>query len=244
MALPKIDLPIYETELISLNKKVRFRPFLVKEQKLFLMAAQSDEFQDTVKSIKQVLKNCVLDELDVDSLPLFELEHLFLQLRARSVGEVVSLRYTCNNDVKGEGENETKKCGGVVKIDINLLNIHPSKKENHNKVIQLTEKLGVTMRYPSFSILENLKIESESDLIKLVVACIDNIYDEDQVYYAKDASEEELIEFVDNLQQADIQKIQEFFLTMPKLEKSVDFDCPKCGYHEEINVEGIQNFFV
>ena len=109
MALPKIDLPIYEASLISLNKKVRFRPFLVKEQKLFLMAAQSEDLQDTVKSIKQVLKNCVLDEVDIDSLPLFDLEYLFLQLRARSVGEVSSLRYTCNNIVKGEENEENEE---------------------------------------------------------------------------------------------------------------------------------------
>jgi len=242
MALPKIDLPIYEANLISLNKKVKFRPFLVKEQKLFLMAAQSDELQDTVKSIKQVLKNCVLDDIDIDSLPLFDLEYLFLQLRARSVGEVSSLRYTCNNIIK-DGENEEKKCGGIVKLDLNLLDIQPVKNENHTNIIKLSEKLGMTMRYPSFSILEDLKIESESDLLKLLVGCIQSIYDEDQVYYAKDVSEEELIEFIDNLQQSDIQKVQEFFLTMPKLEKVMDFDCPKCGYHEEIKLEGIQNFF-
>jgi len=242
MALPKIDLPIYEANLISLNKKVRFRPFLVKEQKIFLMAAQSEELQDTVKSIKQVLKNCVLDDIDIDSLPLFDLEHLFLQLRARSVGEVSSLRYTCNNIIKGE-ENEEKKCGGIVKLDLNLLDIQPIKNENHTNIIKLSEKLGMTMRYPSFSILEDLKIESESDLLKLLVGCIQSIYDEDQVYYAKDVSEEELIEFIDNLQQSDIQKVQEFFLTMPKLEKMMDFNCPKCGYHEEIKLEGIQNFF-
>lgn len=243
MALPKIDTPVYETKLISTGKKVRFRPFLVKEQKLFLMASQSDDAQEVVNTIKQVLRNCILDDVDIDMLPMFDLEHVFLQLRARSVGEVVNLKYNCNNDVPDKEGTGTTKCTGVVKVDINLLEIEPVKGEGHSNKIELTDKMGIVMKYPSFSVLEKVKIDNEADLFQLVIACIDFIYDEDQLYYAKDTTIEELTEFVENMQQADVAKIQNFFASMPKLEKKFDFVCPKCGYKENISIEGIQNFF-
>lgn len=244
MALPKIDTPVYETKLISTGKKVRFRPFLVKEQKLFLMASQSDDAKEVVNTIKQVLRNCILDDVDIDLLPMFDLEHLFLQLRARSVGEVVNLKYNCNNDVPSLKDGTgTTKCNGVVKVDINLLEIEPIKGENHSTKIELSDKMGIVMKYPSFSVLEKVQIDNEADLFQLVIACIDFIYDEDQLYYAKDTTVEELTEFVENMQQADVMKIQQFFATMPKLEKKFDFVCPKCGYKENISIEGIQNFF-
>ena len=119
MGLPKLDTPIYETTLISTGKKIKFRPFLVKEQKLFLMASQSEEAKEVVNTIKQVLSNCILDDIDINSLPTFDLEHLFVQLRAKSVGEVVNLRYSCNNNVEDK-DGGTKVCGGTVKIDLNL----------------------------------------------------------------------------------------------------------------------------
>lgn len=244
MALPKIDTPIYETKLLSTGKKVKYRPFLVKEQKLFLMASQSEDVKEVVDTIKQVLNNCILsDGIDVNTLPVFDLEQLFLQIRARSVGEVVTLRYTCNNDVPVENA-EPKKCGGVVSVDVNLLEIQPTKDTTHTSKIELTPKLGIVMKYPNFDIVQRLNIKSEVDLLNLVVDCIDYVYDQDQLYYAKDTKKEELEEFIENLQQSDLEKIQHFFKTMPKLSKKFDFKCPKCGYKEEMNVEGIQNFFV
>jgi hypothetical protein len=243
MALPKIDTPTYETKLISTGKTVKYRPFLVKEQKLFLMASQSEDAKEVVNTIKQVLNNCILtNAVKVDELPVFDLEHLFLQIRARSVGEVVNLRYNCNNDVLDENK-ETKKCGGLVKVDLNLLEITPTKTPNHSNKIELSPKLGIVMKYPNFDIVQKLNIQSEADLLDLVISCIDYIYDEEQLYYANKTSKEELEEFIENLQQSDLEKIQTFFQTMPKLSKKFDFKCPKCGYSEEINVEGIQNFF-
>lgn len=243
MALPKIDTPTYETKLISTGKTVKYRPFLVKEQKLFLMASQSEDAKEVVNTIKQVLNNCILtNSVKIDELPVFDLEHLFLQIRARSVGEVVNLRYNCNNDVLDENK-ETKKCGGLVKVDLNLLEITPTKTPNHSNKIELSPKLGIVMKYPNFDIVQKLNIQSEADLLDLVISCIDYIYDEEQIYYANKTSKEELEEFIENLQQSDLEKIQTFFQTMPKLSKKFDFKCPKCGYSEEINVEGIQNFF-
>ena len=202
--LPKIDVPIYTVNLISTGEPVRFRPFLVKEQKLFLMAAESNDTKETLSTIRQVLKNCVLDEIDVDNLPTFDLEYLFMNLRARSVEEVVNLRYKCNNTTKDES-GEDKKCTGVVEFDMNLLEIEPSKNPIHTNKIQLTENLGVCPKYPNFEMLEKYDDLNVNDvMIRILVDCVDYLYDKDQIYYAKDTPRQELEEFIDNLQQRDL----------------------------------------
>jgi hypothetical protein len=237
--LPKLDVPIYSVNLISTGKPVRFRPFLVKEQKMFLMASESEDSNEMVNIIRQVLKNCVIDEIDIDSLPTFDLEYLFLNLRARSVEEVVDLRYKCNNVI------DEKKCSGVVEFKLNLLQIEPTKNEKHKDKIQITENLGICFKYPTFDMLQKYEKLSENEImIRILVDCIDYIYDKDQIYYAKDSSREELEEFIDNLQQKDLEKFKEFFDTMPEIKKDVQFKCPKCSYEEDITIKGIQNFFV
>ena len=244
--LPKIDVPVYETTLISTGKKVKFRPFLVKEQKLFLMAAQSDDSNEMVEVVKQVLNNCLVSKVNVEELPTFDLENLFMNLRAKSVGEVINLKYTCNNDVKTD-EGETKKCGSVVSFDVNLLEIKPEISKEHSKKIEISKKLGIMMKYPTMRMLDNLSSMDENNfdnLLEVVVSCIDYIYDDSQMYYAKDTEKQELIEFVENLQQEDLVKIQNFFTTMPKNKKELQFKCKKCGYEDKIVVEGLQNFFV
>jgi hypothetical protein len=246
MALPKIDVPTYETKLISNGKTVRYRPFLVKEQKLFLMAAQSTDEKETVDVVKQVLNNCILSDIDVDDLPTFDLEHLFMQLRARSVGEVVNLKYNCNNTVKDDN-GEDKTCGGLVKFDLNILDIKPTIDGKHSSKIEISNKLGIMMKYPTLSLIKdagNLINEDIDTVLNIIVNCIDYIYDAEQMYYAKDTTKEELLEFIENLQQEDMEKIQLFFNTMPKIAKELDFKCKKCGYEETITVQGIQNFFV
>jgi hypothetical protein len=243
MALPKIDVPIYETKLISTGKTVRFRPFLVKEQKLFLMASQSDDAKDVINAIRQVLANCILDSnVDINTLPTFDLEHLFMQLRARSVGEIVNLKYVCNNTVKDE-KNEDKICGGLVQIDVNLLEVEPTINPQHLDKIELTENMGVVMKYPNFNIVNNLNIKTEVDMFNVIIDCIDYIYDKDNIYYAKDTSEEELEEFIDSLTREQFGQIQTFFESIPRLKKNVKFTCQKCAYEEELMLEGIQSFF-
>ena len=243
--LPKIDVPIYNVKLLSTGKSLRFRPFTVKEEKLFLMANEGEDLTTVVDTIKQILNNCILDEFDIDSLPLFDIEHLFLNIRARSIGEVVNLKYKCNNDVLDEETKEEKKCNNVVQIDLNVLDIHPEKQEGHTNKIQITEKLGIVMKYPNFETLKKFKDVSEADsIIKMTVNCIDYVYDADKIYYAKDSQEEDLIEFIESMQSKDLEKIKTFFDTMPKVKKDVDFKCNKCGHEEKIEVEGIQNFFV
>jgi hypothetical protein len=210
------------------------------------MAAQAADEKETIDVVKQVLNNCIITDIDVDDLPTFDLEHLFMQLRARSVGEVVNLKYNCNNTVKDD-KGEDKVCGGLVKFDLKLLEIEPIQNEEHSNKIVISDKLGVVMKYPTLKMIGDTKAlqdESIESIMDIIIKCIDYIYDADQMYYAKDSTKEELMEFVDNLQQDDLEKIQKFFTTMPKISKPLDFKCGKCGYEEKIVVEGIQNFFV
>ena len=242
--LPKIDVPIYNVKLLSDGKDVKFRPFTVKEEKLFLMANESEDLITIVDTVKQVLNNCVLSDFDIDSLPLFDIEHLFLNIRARSIGEVVNLKYKCNNTVLDE-ESKEKKCGHVVQIDINVLEIQPEIQKEHSNKIEITEKLGIVMKYPNFETLKKFKDATEADsIIKMTVDCINYVYDAEQIYYAKDSNEDDLVEFIESMQSKDLEKIKNFFDTMPKIKKDVDFKCSKCGHEEKIEVEGIQSFFV
>lgn len=244
MKLPKIDVPIYTVNLLSTGKPIKFRPFTVKEEKLFLMTSETDDAKAVLDTIKQVLNNCILDDVDIENLPMFDIENLFLNIRARSIGEVVNLRYKCNNLVKDE-KNEETKCNNVVDIDLNVLDIKPEENKSHDKKISITENLGIVMKYPSFKVFENINLDDESiSIIETIVNSIDYVYDKENVYYAKDTSKEELNEFVESLQSKDLEKIKDFFLTMPKLSKNVHFKCSKCNYEEDIKIEGIESFFV
>jgi DNA-directed RNA polymerase subunit M/transcription elongation factor TFIIS len=242
--LPKIDVPIFTVKLISNGKNLTFRPFTVKEEKLFLMANESEDLNSVVDTIKQILNNCVLDEIDIESLPLFDIEHLFLNIRARSIGEVVNLKYKCNNLVAVEEGEEEKKCGNLVEFDLNILEIQPEKQEGHSTKIEITENMGIAMKYPNFETLKTFDVQNEADsIIKTTIDCIDYIYDKDQIYYAKDNTQEELVEFVESMQAKDLEKIKFFFDTMPKMKKDIEFKCNKCGHEELIELEGIQSFF-
>ena len=242
--LPKIETPIYEVKLISTGKTVQFRPFLVKEQKLFLMNADENaDVESIVKVIRQVLRNCVLSDIDIDSLPLFDLEYLFMHLRARSVSEVTNLKYRCNNIVKQEN-GEEKDCGQVNEISFNVLDIKPILTEGHTDKFQLNDKIGIVMKYPTFEEMQSTLGKNEGDVVmELIYSSIDQVYDEDTVYHMKDSTKEEIVEFIDNLQQKDLENIRVFFETMPKLQKKIDYKCKKCGYEESITLEGVQSFF-
>lgn len=244
MPLPKLDVPLYELTLISSGKPVRFRPFLVKEQKLFLMASESTDAKEVIGTIRQVLKNCVIDDIDIDDLPTFDLEFLFMNLRARSVEEVVELKYKCNNIIKSDN-GEEKRCSGTVDFKLNLLEVQPTKNPNHKKNIKITDTIGVCFKYPTFDMMQKYEEMDENELMmNVLIDCIDYIYDNDNMYYAKDTPRKELEEFVDNLQQKDMDKFREFFDTMPEIKKDVHFNCPKCAYEEDITIKGMQNFFV
>lgn len=245
MILPKIEVPEYDCILPSNKKKVKFRPFLVKEQKLLLMAVETTEVKDVIETIKKVVKNCLITELDVDALPVFDLEFLFLNLRARSVGEIVNVKYKCNNIVGEKEGGEEKRCDNIVDIEINVLDINPEFGEGHTNKIELSDKLGIVFKYPTFEMIESLSDRDANEIIfDLIVECIDYIYDDSNLYYAKDVSKEEIIDFIDSLKQEHLELIKNFFDSMPKVKKTVEFKCNKCGHHEDIEIEGVQNFFV
>jgi len=239
MALPKIDAPIYELTLPLSKKHIRFRPFLVKEQRNLMMAMESDDKETMEKNIKQVLHNCTLTEnVDIDSLPIVDVEYYFIQLRARSVGEVVENKYRCENIV------DDKACGNMMDVKFNLLDI----KVDHNDIkdeIQLTDRISIKLAYPKFSVLDASKnIETATDMaFEMIISSIVNIYDGEQFYYANEVDKQELIEFVESLNQEQFGKIEDFFSNLPKLNKTLEMDCGKCGFHHTIEVEGLENFF-
>jgi hypothetical protein len=192
-----------------------------------------------------VLSNCIIDDVDVNALPTFDLEYLFMNLRARSVEEVVEMRYKCNNTTIDEETKEEKKCNGVFQYEINLTKIEPTFNPTHSNKIALTEKMGVVLKYPTFEMAEKYDGMPENEvLINVLMDCIEYIYDEENLYYAKDNTREELEEFIDSLQQKDLEKFKEFFDTMPEVKTYVPFKCPKCAYEEQMEIKGLQNFFV
>lgn len=243
--LPKLDVPVYEIKLPLLNKTVRYRPFLVKEEKILLMAMESNDEKTIFDSIKQIVNNCCIDELNIDTLPILDLEYFFLNLRAKSVGEVVELKYKCNNKVKKENSEEEKECGNLVSFDVNLLEVKAEIDSKHTNKIELTDKMGIVMKYPNFKLFEIYGNESDvENTMNFIFECVDYVYDEENIYYKKDVTTEELKEFIESLNREQFSKIQNFFQTLPKLRKSVHFACGKCGYSEDLDIEGLQNFFV
>jgi hypothetical protein len=241
--LPKIDVPVYTVDLPLSKQKIRYRPFLVKEEKILLMAMESDDEKAVVDAIKQIVNNCCLDDIDVDDLSVLDLEFFFLNLRARSVSEIVDLQYKCNNKIKDENDEE-KNCNNVVKLQINVLEIKPEFDKNHTNKIQLSDSLGIVMKYPNFKTIKKIDGTSEVEkIMEIIINCIDYIFDKENIYYKKDISEQEILEFLDSMTAEQFSKIQQFFDTVPKIKKEVNFKCSKCKYEEKITIEGIQNFF-
>jgi len=237
--LPKIDVPIYELKLLSQKNPVRFRPFLVKEQKLLLMAQEESESENSISlnTIKQILTNCILSEVNVDELPMFDIEYLFLNLRARSMGEIVNLSYRCMK------ETESEKCNNIVNYDLNILNIKPFVDERHSTKIEINDNLGIIMKYPDLNMINRIDQNDENSIITIILNCIDSIYDSETIYYAKDIPKKELEDFVDSLPTSIVEKIKLFFETMPKIRETLHFKCNKCSHEEDILIEGLDSFF-
>ena len=248
--LPKIEVPIYDLQLLSIKDKVKFRPFSVKEEKLFLMAqeAEDDGKQETIlNTVKQVVNNCLITELNIDNLPTFDLEYLFLNLRAKSVGEEVQLSYNCNNTYVEEvdGKKEEVKCKNIVKFMVNLLEIKPEYGKNHDLKVPVGENLGIMMKYPSVStVVKHAKKTESQALFDIIVDSVDYIYDKEEIYYSKDTPRKEIEEFIETIPSDKLENIKNFFETMPKIKHLKKFSCNKCGYEEDLEIEGIENFFV
>lgn len=239
MPLPKLDIPTYDVTLPS-GIRVTYRSFLVKEEKLFLVASQSDDADTIVSTLKQILSNCIVCGPPIDELPLFDIEYLLIQIRARSVGEKITVRYRCKNIVANTS------CNTVSDYEVDLLEYKPTVDPNHTKTIMLTDKIGVVMRYPLFKTFSKALVETidTDNAIDLILNCIESIFDAQTVHYTKDVSKEELYSFIETLTPQQLETLDRFFDTLPRNEIMIQFHCPKCQHEEPIEVKGIDNFFV
>jgi hypothetical protein len=240
MALPKLDVPTYEIELPVSKTKVKFRPFLVKEQKNLLMAIESNESTTIQQNVKDILNNCTITEgINIDNLPIIDVEYYFVNLRAKSVGEVVQSRYKCNNTVND------RECGNIMEKDINLLELKVLMDDTISPEIQLTNKVSIKMKYPQFGIVQDsLKYDDITDItFNMIASSIEYIYDGEQFYYGNEAPAGEMLEFVEGMNQEQFAKVEEFFNKLPKLKETIDLTCGKCGFQHKIDVEGLENFF-
>lgn len=233
MPLPKIDQPLFDMTIPSTGKKVMFRPFLVKEEKILLIAQQSGNDSEIIRAIKQILNSCIQEDLDIDSLAIFDLEYMFLKLRSRSVNNVVKLSYRDTED------------GELYNFELDLDTIEVKMPKTVNSKIEINDAVGMTMKYPSASITDRMKdFENEVDLMTFfIVNCIDTIYDEDNVYVANEFSEEEITEFLDGLDVKSFEKIREFFESVPRLYHKIEYT-NSIDNKRTIELTSLKDFFM
>ena len=239
MSLPKVNTPVYETVLPSTEKVIKYRPFLVKEEKILLTAMEDGDEKVIFNAVKQIIKNCVQGELDIDNMPLFDIEYLFLRLRAKSVGEEVTL------GLKPWGcpQNNGELCEFTTEVSVNLEEIKCVKDKKHTSKIMLDDKIGIMMKYPDISQM-NIG-ESENDILgmKIIKNSINMIFTEEETYERDSFTDKELDEFVDSLNTKQMDKIRNFFETMPQLKHTVKYNCKTCGEEKETTVQGLNSFF-
>jgi|TARA_A100001391_G_scaffold203619_1_gene196507 uncharacterized lipoprotein YehR (DUF1307 family) len=238
MPLPTIATPTYELTLPSNNKKVKYRPFLVKEEKILILAMESEDTKQITAAITDVLNACILTRgVKIDSLPTFDIEYLFLNVRAKSVGEVVDLVVTCEDD------GETK-----VDISVNLDDIKVERNKKHKQDIKLDKNLSLRLKYPSMEqfIKSNFDFEGTNvdASFKMIAGCIDQIYTDEEAWPATDYSEKERIEFLDQLNTKQFKEVEQFFDTMPKLSHKLVVKNPNTGVDNNVVLEGLASFFV
>ena len=240
MALPKIDYPIFDVYLKSLKKKVKFRPFLVKEEKLLLMAKEAEDIASLLETVKQIINNCALESLDVENLPMFDIEMIFIHLRLRSVGESLELTYKCNNVVEN---NET--CNGSMAFDVDLNTVEFKEPPEHSNKIMLTDNVGIVLKYPSLAISTKINQENDSleSIVDLIYEHVDYVFDDVSKYEADSVTKEELIEFLTSMSIEQLELFKNFFTTLPYVQAEKDITCGKCGFEHRIIVRGIDDFF-
>ena len=240
MPLPKIATPSYELELPSTGKTIQYRPFLVKEEKLLVIALESEDTKQITNAIKAVIRACILTKgVKVESLPTFDIEFLFLNIRGKSVGEDISVNLTCPDD------NETQ-----VTVDVNLDDIKVEKSDDHTNQIKLDSNLMMELKYPSLNefIKNNFDPNDTSknpmeQSFDLVGSCIDKIYNEDEVWVAADCTKKEITDFLDSMNSNQFKEVENFFETMPKLSHTVKVVNPKTKVESDIVLEGLASFF-
>ena len=236
MPLPKISTPTYELTIPSSERKIKYRPFLVKEEKILIIAMESQDDKQIAQAVKDVLGSCILTKgISVDKLSTFDIEYLFLNIRGKSVGETVEVLVTCPDD------NKTK-----VPVVVNLDEIQVIKNEDHNKDISLDGNLSMRMKYPSMGefVKSNFNVEMKvDDTFDMVCSCIEQVYSEEESWAAADCTKKELLEFLEQLDSSQFKKIETFFETMPKLSHTFKVINPNTKVESDITLEGLNAFF-
>ena len=237
MPLPKIATPTYELELPSTEQTVRYRPFLVKEEKLLVLALETEDTKQITNAIKSVLKSCVLTKgVKVETLPTFDIEYLFLNIRGKSVGEELEVKVICPDDEKTE-----------VPITIDLDEVKVQKSEGHDKQLKLDDKLMMEMKYPSLEQFIKNNFDFNSNVMdqsfELIATCIDKVYTEDEVWASADCTKKEMKDFLEQMNTNQFKEIESFFETMPKLSHTVKVTNPKTKVKSDVVLEGLASFF-
>ena len=233
MALPTMDLPTYELEIPSTKKKIKYRPFLVKEEKVLLLALESENDKNIRDAVVSLLKACIQSRVKVENLATFDLEYIFLNIRAVSVGEIVEMNVVCNDD------EETN-----VRYNLNLTDVNVVFPEGHSNKIMLTDSTGVIMKYPSMDgFVQGQFSNKDFDVIDVIASSIDQIFQEEEVYDESTTTKKEFVQFVESLTNSQLEKIQAFFETSPRLEHTFKVTNPNTGVESEYTLRGLQSFF-
>ena len=237
MALPIVETPRYELTLPSSDTKVQFRQFLVKEEKILYMALETGDEKEMQQATKDILKAVTFEQLDVENLPTFDVEYIFLQVRAKSVGEIAKFKVICPDD---------KKTYGDVEVDISKVEVQVDDAHTKNIILDETRKLGVVMKYPNMKVLyttKGVRSLDYADIIGLVTGCVDYIYEGEKNYPSSESSQEELKSFFESLSQNQFTKLRQFFETMPRLRHETKVKNPTTGVESTITFSGLQDFF-
>lgn len=237
--LPKIDTPIFTTTLPITKQSIQYRPYTVKEQKILLMATESNENNSLIDAILQIVNNCTLSNIDVFSLPITDIEFLFYQLRARSQSEVVELKYKCENK-KGN-----TVCNNIMKHDLNLLN-DLEITEGLPTTIQLTDSIGIKLKHQKFekNKINDSGIINPLELFEIIAKNVDFIFDKESMYSSNDIPLDKIVEFLETLSTDQYKKIEDFYINAPKITKKLNLTCSKCSFDHKIEVENIFDFFI
>ena len=236
MALPKLNTPTYELEIPSTDEKIQYRPFLVKEEKILMMALETKDNAQIVNAVKDIVNECTFNKINISTMPMFDTEYIFLQIRSKSVGEVSKLKLLCPDD---------KKTYADVELDLNEVKVQVG--DDHTNKIELTDDMGIIMTYPSIDSFSASGIQdiNASNMIDVIGTCILQIYEQkgEKVYEAKDQTKKELTEFIEQLNTKQFQDVQKFFDTMPRLKHTIKIKNPKTKKTSEVTLSGLNDFF-
>jgi hypothetical protein len=233
MALPKLSNITYELTLPSTGNKLKFRPFLVKEQKALMIAQESEDDKQIENAFAQIIDNCTFGELNAYTMPMFDVEYVFLQMRGKSVGEKVKLNLLCPDDEKTR-----------VDVEIDLKDVDVQMSNDHTNIVKLTDNIHIVMKYPTLSDMSGFDDKGQiQSIFEMIKRCVDEIHDGETVYNKVDISEKDLDEFIDSMTTENFENLSAFFETMPKLQHVIEVKNPKTKKKNEILIEGLQSFF-